>query len=241
MGMMTQTFRHTIVQEGRRSRWSGLLTITTLIAALIVAFGPSAWAQLQQSGGPGNSVTLLAGTAIVGKVGIDQTTPGTTNGVQVNAALPAGTNNIGDVDVLTLPALPAGTNNIGDVDVLTLPALTAGTNIIGFVRVLPPSCTQTTSVTFSTTQVATGAGTTVTTTTTCATLVYANNITNSSVTLRLADRQGTPVIWLGGNADFTIPANSNLRLPVEGVIFTSGITAIAGTASAINLQTNGMQ
>lgn len=66
-------------------------------------------------------------------------------------ALPAGTNNIGDVDVLTLPALPAGTNNIGDVDVLsiaagdnnignvdivTLPALVAGTANIGDVDVL---------------------------------------------------------------------------------------------------------
>lgn len=38
---------------------------------------------------------LGAGTALIGKVGIDQTTPGTTNGVQVNAALPAGTNVIG--------------------------------------------------------------------------------------------------------------------------------------------------
>ncbi len=40
---------------------------------------------------------LVAGTAIIGKVGIDQTTPGTTNGVQVNAALPAGSNVIGHV------------------------------------------------------------------------------------------------------------------------------------------------
>jgi hypothetical protein len=40
---------------------------------------------------------LVAGSAIIGKVGIDQTTPGTTNGVQVNAALPAGTNVIGHV------------------------------------------------------------------------------------------------------------------------------------------------
>jgi hypothetical protein len=40
-----------------------------------------------------------AGSAIIGKVGIDQTTPGTTNGVQVNAALPAGTNVIGHVIV----------------------------------------------------------------------------------------------------------------------------------------------
>lgn len=55
-------------------------------------------------------------------------------GVTVATALPAGGNNIGDVDVLSLPPLPAGTNNIGDVDVLTLPALAAGTNIIGKVN-----------------------------------------------------------------------------------------------------------
>lgn len=46
---------------------------------------------------PNNGVGLNAGSNIVGKVGIDQTTPGTTNGVQVNAALPAGANTIGGV------------------------------------------------------------------------------------------------------------------------------------------------
>lgn len=46
---------------------------------------------------------LTAGSAIIGKVGIDQTTPGTTNGVQVNAALPSGTNVIGHVIVDTAP------------------------------------------------------------------------------------------------------------------------------------------
>lgn len=79
--------------------------------------------------------TMPAGV-FSGTVEIDQTTPGTTNGVEVVAALPAGTNNIGDVDVASLPALPAGTNNIGDVDVLSLPALPAGTNNIGDVDVL---------------------------------------------------------------------------------------------------------
>lgn len=54
--------------------------------------------------------------------------------VSVNA-LPAGTNNIGDVDVVSLPSLPAGTNNIGDVDVLTLPSLPEGTNNIGDVDI----------------------------------------------------------------------------------------------------------
>lgn len=37
--------------------------------------------------------------------------------VRLGQGLPAGTNNIGDVDVLTLPALVAGTANIGDVDI----------------------------------------------------------------------------------------------------------------------------
>ncbi len=46
----------------------------------------------------------------------------------ISSALPAGNNNIGDVDVATLPALVAGTANIGDVDVLTVPADPFGVN-----------------------------------------------------------------------------------------------------------------
>lgn len=200
--------------------------------------------QLQQSGGPGSSVTLQTGANIAGKFGIDQTTPGTTNGVQVNAPLPAGTNVIGHIitDSGTITAvtaitnaLPAGTNVLGHV------INDAGTANLGYVRALPSSCTQSTNFASATSQVATGAGTTVTSTTTCVTFAYANNITNSAVTLRLADKAGTPVIWLGGNADFSIPANSNIRVPIDGVTFTSGITAIAGTASAVNLQINGVQ
>lgn len=70
-------------------------------------------------------VGLPAGTANIGDVDVLSL-----------PAIPAGTNNIGDVDVLTLPALVAGTANIGDVDVLTLPALVAGTANIGDVDVL---------------------------------------------------------------------------------------------------------
>lgn len=51
------------------------------------------------------------------------------------ASIAAGDNNIGNVDVVTLPSLPAGANNIGDVDVLTLPAIPAGNNNIGDVDV----------------------------------------------------------------------------------------------------------
>ena len=110
-------------------------------------------------------VVLAAGTAIIGKVGIDQTTPGTTNGVQVNAALPAGTNVIGHViadsgsttAVTSLPALVAGAAIIGKVGIdQTTPgttngvqvnaALPAGTNVIGHVIADTGSTTAVTSL-----------------------------------------------------------------------------------------------
>jgi hypothetical protein len=99
---------------------------------------------------------LVAGTALVGKVGIDQVTAnanevviksGTVTTVTavtaITNALPAGTNaigklasntgvDIGDVDILSIAA---GNNNIGDVDVATLPALVAGTALIGKVGI----------------------------------------------------------------------------------------------------------
>ncbi len=57
---------------------------------------------------------LGAGTAAIGKLAAN-------SGVD-----------IGDVDVTSLPALPAGTNNIGDVDVASI---AAGTNLIGKVSI----------------------------------------------------------------------------------------------------------
>lgn len=59
---------------------------------------------------------------------LDNAISGSEMQVDVVGALPAGTNNIGDVDVLTLPSIPAGNNNIGDVDVASLPvAFNTGT------------------------------------------------------------------------------------------------------------------
>ena len=88
-----------------------------------------------------NGTAPIEGTAANGlEVDVTRIAAGDNNIGNVDVvtlpALPAGANNIGDVDVLTLPALAAGTNNIGDVDVLTLPALPAGTNNIGDVDVL---------------------------------------------------------------------------------------------------------
>jgi hypothetical protein len=97
------------------------------------------------------NAAIPAGSAIIGKVGIDQTTPGNTNGVQVNAALPAGSAIIGKVGIdQTTPgttngvqvnaALPAGGNTIGAVTQASGPwtitgSGTAGTAASGVVTV----------------------------------------------------------------------------------------------------------
>lgn len=84
----------------------------------------------QTTDGTTNAVHLTAGTNLVGKFGIDQTTPGTTNGVQVNAALPAGTNLLGKtgIDQTT----PGTTNNVtvsyGSAAVVDNPCQTVAKN-----------------------------------------------------------------------------------------------------------------
>lgn len=220
-------------------RLSIVLATAVLIAAIIVRSGEYVSAQLQQSGGPGSTVTVAAGSALIGKVGIDQTTPGTTNAVSL-AQLGATTIATGNGTV------SAGVQRVAIASDNTAFAVNAtlatGTSIVGFVRVLPAGCTQTTRFSNDTVGVAITTGTTVTSTTTCLGAVYVNNITNSAVTFRLADKAGTPVIWVGGNADFSIPANSNIGLPfLSGITFASGITAIAGTGSALNLHIEGWQ
>lgn len=229
-------------------RWLGV-AIALTIAGLIFSYPTRS--QLQQSGGPGSSVTINAaipaGSNVIGKVGIDQTTPGTTNLVSIGSngtvALAAGSAVIGHVisDASSAVIGHVIADSGSTTAVTSLPALANGTANVGFVRSVPSSCTQSTNFTSSTVGVATGAGTSVTSTTTCVTVVYVNNITNSAVTFRLQDKTGTPVIWIGGNADFSVPANSNVQFPLNGVTMTSGITAIAGTASAINLFVAGLQ
>src|SRR6266576_1362788 len=132
-------------------------------------------------------------------------------------------------------SLPAGSNVIGHV------INDASSAVIGHVIVDTTSTTAVTQATGTNLHAVIDSGTVTANIAGGVTYAYANNITNSAVTLRIADKQGSPVIWLGGNADFTIPANSNLRIPIDGVTFTSGITAIAGTSTAINLQINGLQ
>lgn len=71
-------------------------------------------------------VTLASDST--GVVSVDDNGGALTVDGTVTANLAAGTNNIGDVDVLSLPAIPAGTNNIGDVDVLSVVPGTGATS-----------------------------------------------------------------------------------------------------------------
>jgi hypothetical protein len=72
------------------------------------------------------------GDALTSLQTLDNAISGSEMQVDVVAALPAGNNNIGDVDVASIAA---GDNNIGNVDVVTLPAIPAGNNNIGDVDV----------------------------------------------------------------------------------------------------------
>ena len=100
---------------------------------------------------------LTTGSAIVGKVGIDQTTPGTTNNVSLSVSSGAGTSNLVKDDTQygdgVTTGLASTTNRLwngtnydrayGDktngawVNVKALPALANGTNAIGTVGTTP--------------------------------------------------------------------------------------------------------
>lgn len=74
----------------------------------------------------GGSVGLLGGTALVGKVGIDQTTPGTTNGVVVNSsALPTGASTSANqtTEIASLATIATNTSATTAVGVTTCPVV----------------------------------------------------------------------------------------------------------------------
>ena len=71
---------------------------------------------------------LATGANTIGNIGTVTAVTAITN------ALPAGANNIGSVNVASLPALPTGSNAIGTVSVTALPSLPTGANTIGSVN-----------------------------------------------------------------------------------------------------------
>jgi hypothetical protein len=214
----------------RRGSWlPRWMVLAVLIVVAGIVFSRPAKSQLQQSGGT-SSVTvtgsLPAGSAVIGKVGIDQTTPGTTNLVS-----------IGSNGSVTL--LAGGSTVIGHViadsgsttAVTSLPSLVAGSALIGYTR--PQNGCGTTNYEAGL-QNLPNSSTSLTATTTCVLLVSFTNTTAGAVTVTMQDQttncnSGACQVL---NA-FSIPANSNLLLPLYGTKFTSGIKWNASAANSI--------
>jgi hypothetical protein len=184
-----------------------IVSLGCIVLALVMLM-PDLLAQLQQSGGPGSTVTigaaLPAGTNTIGKVSIDQTTPGTTNAVQITGTLPAfastPTFNVG-----TMSALVAGTATIGAV----IPKTPCGTTVFNQDLAAVPTSTGSP-----------------TSTTTCLMRAYFNNTNASAQTVTLTDNTGTPLNALG--PAFSVPGLSNMIIPYDGIRFNAGIKWVAG-------------
>src|SRR6266576_3712674 len=206
-----------------RPAWTLLaLAILTLLASR------PASPQLQQSGGPGSTVTVTsitnalptganvighvindASSAVIGHVINDS---GSTTAVTGNVAVTqaTGTNLHTVVDSGTITAVTAITN-----------ALPAGANSIGTVRTEPlTSCGATivdsgiTAMPASTTAV-TGMGAAAT----CVDKIYLNNTLGSAATCDVTDVTG-PTSYVTA---FSLPPNSNMLLLFGGIKFAGGV------------------
>src|SRR5258706_15972426 len=128
--------------------WAALGTFIILAG---IFFAQPTKSQLQQSGGPGSSVTINAalptGANVIGKVSIDQTTPGTTNLVSIGSSgtvgLVAGSAVIGHVinDASSAVIGHVIADSGSTTAVTSMPALSSGTANVGYTRSLPSSCT----------------------------------------------------------------------------------------------------
>jgi hypothetical protein len=117
------------------------------------------------------------------------------------------------------------------VSLASLPALAAGSSLIGYTR--PQNGCGTTNYEAGL-QMLPNASTSLTATTTCVAYLLLNNTSGSAVTVTLQD-QTTNCNSAACQilSSFSIPANSNLMMPMYGTKFTSGIKWNAGTATAV--------
>lgn len=197
-----------------RSLWAPLkrplgYLVGIMAAALVVnllTFTP-VYAQLQNSGGlsiAGN-VTVVQGTGSNLHVVVDTAPTTAVTGTFYQATQP--------------------------VSIATAPALVASTALIGYTRA-QNACGTTNYE--SGMQMLPSASTSLTATTTCVAYIILNNTTGSAVTVTVQDQttacNSAPCQVLSA---FSIPANSNLMLTMQGSKFASGIKWNAGSANAI--------
>jgi hypothetical protein len=193
-----------VTQVGSASVTLGSKTSANSIPVVIASDNA---AQAVSESGTWN-VGLNTGSNVIGKVSIDQTTPGTTNLVQIGGSLPAGAATIGTVNIAAAQAvgLNAGTNLIGKV----VPLTSCGTTAFSQAWAAVPQ-----------------ANTAVTASTTCVQAIMFTNTNASAQTVTVTDNQGSPVTVI---ATYSIPGNSQVTFPFNFAPFTSGIKWSAGGA-----------
>ena len=139
------TMRSIVTIASTLTTTQGLVTLAASpnfigLTTTVVGSAPTLFAVVNTAAAGQSSVVLDTGANWIGLATVN-----------LGASIPAGTNaigklasntgvDIGDVDILSIAA---GNNNIGDVDVATLPALVAGTAQIGSVTIAnqPPLTT----------------------------------------------------------------------------------------------------
>lgn len=198
------------------------------------------------------NAALPAGAAIIGKVGIDQTTPGTTNGVQVNAALPAGTNIIGNIRIdQTTPgttngvqvnaALPAGANVIGAVTQSGGPwtvtgSGTAGSSATGVVTIQGIASGTVVPVSVS----STAPVTTTTATWQAEGVIAAGSITSSYQTV-FTPSASTKILFMRNNTNASITVSMDAGTTINFVLDAGDQIAVDFLANALISTTTAIQ
>lgn len=190
-------------------------------------------------------VVLGAGTALAGKFGIDQTTPGTTNAVSLShigsTAVASGNGVVGagvqrvviasDNTAFTVNAAESGTWTVQ-------PGNTANTTP-WLVKAGPYDGCGTTTYDPAAVKIADATLDVLTATTTCVETIVLTNISAASATITVQDTQGTPVELLKA---LTISPNQTVTLNnLGGLKFASGIKYQASIANAFNIWVKGRQ
>ncbi len=190
----------------------GMAGVLALLALLIAG---GVRAQLQQSGGPGSTVTANAGTNL--------------NTSNLDVAL---STRLKPADTLAAVTTVATVTTVGAVTAITN-ALPAGSNVIGHVitdsgliNTIPKTLCGNTLASGSTLAAVPTSTTLLTSAATaCAVAAVFFNTNGSAQTVSLTDNTGTPINAI---VTLSIPANSNLVQPLYGGAFTSGIKWFAG-------------
>lgn len=195
-----------------------------IAAALAVAIGvlnmPSL-AQLQQSGGPGSTVTANIGTT--NGLALDATLTG---GSQKTKLIDSGGANVAAVSAAGAVKVDGSAVTQPVSGTLSVNALPAGSNVIGTVNTIPKTACGNTVASQALAAVPTSA-TAIFSSTTCLITVVMNNTTGAPVTVTLTDNSGTPI---NDVLTFSIPAFSQLIQPLYGVQFSSGVKWTASGA-----------